>query len=113
MSLDRREALRLIVALSVAACSAPPPPLALPPRRHAAAARQIGQAWLKAAGVMTDAQALADALGAGAPAEPAAFTAWIRERHQADLAAGRTTQVDGWLLSLTEARLYGLYALLP
>ncbi|MEZ4463561.1 MAG: hypothetical protein R3F60_12535 [bacterium] len=109
---SRREALRLVVALGVVACSSPPAPLALPPRAHADAARRIGRAWLDQSGVMADARALADSLGAGAPAEPAAFEAWVRARHQADLAAGRTARVDGWLLSLTEARLYGLYALL-
>lgn len=32
----------------------------------------------------------------------------LRTRHNADLAAGRVVKLNGWLLSVTEARLYGL-----
>jgi hypothetical protein len=37
----------------------------------------------------------------------------IRERGRADFREGRVVSVDGWILSLTETRIYALAALLP
>lgn len=36
---------------------------------------------------------------------------WLRGQVREDFAAGRTTTIDGWVLSRTEVRLYGLVTL--
>ena len=48
---------------------------------------------------------------AGAPARPLAQA--IRDRSREDFRDGRIVTVDGWMLSLTETRVYALAALLP
>lgn len=113
--IDRRELVRLgVAALAVAAwgCRRPEPRLPLPGRRHLADARRVGEAWLSAITPRPDADALAGELGEGAPSDPEGFARHLERRHEEDLAAGRTERVEGWLLSRTEAALYGLLALL-
>ena len=44
---------------------------------------------------------------------PAVLAQAIRERSRADFREGRVVTVDGWILSLTETRVYALAALLP
>jgi hypothetical protein len=46
-----------------------------------------------------------------AAADPDALLARLRAQHRDDFAAGRVADVDGWILSLTEARLCALAAL--
>jgi hypothetical protein len=113
--IDRRELLWLCLAsLAATACGvrrAPldPDVLVLPARRHQADARLVGEAWLAAASPRPSADALAAELPQGArrvrrsPPPPAPGRPRCR----------RTERVEGWLLSRTEAVLYGLLASLP
>jgi hypothetical protein len=79
------------------------------------AARAIGAAWLSEQAAPLDAEALLAALTDGrieaarglARSDPAALLAQLRARHRADFDAGRTAEVRGWLLSLTEAQVCG------
>jgi hypothetical protein len=48
----------------------------------------------------------------GARTSGSAFPSLVREAKRADFAAGRLVYVDGWMLSLTETRIYALSALL-
>ena len=45
-----------------------------------------------------------------APTAGPAFAKFVRQRHRADLTAGRVQRVDGWLLSQTEAYFYAYVA---
>ena len=54
---------------------------------------------------------LGDARAARPPARPLAQA--IRDRSREDFRDGRIVTVDGWMLSLTETRVYALAALLP
>ena len=47
-----------------------------------------------------------------APGEEAGAASRLQRQHLDDFARGRTAEVDGWVLSLTEARLCALVALL-
>jgi hypothetical protein len=59
-----------------------------------------------------DAQVLEAAILAGAPANVgSAPRAWLGDQVQRDFAGGRTVTVNGWVLSLTEARQAALYSL--
>lgn len=117
--IDRRELLWLgLASLAATACGvrrAPldPHALLLPARRHLAEARLVGEAWLAASSPRPSADALAAELSEVAPRALDAFADHLLRRHRADLAAGRTERVEGWLLSRTEAVLYGLLASLP
>jgi hypothetical protein len=114
--IDRRELIRLGVAAVAAVawgCRRAATDLPLPERRHLAEAQRVGEAWLSAISPRPDADALADELVEGAPSDPEGFARHLRRRHEEDLAAGRTERVEGWLLSRTEAALYGLLASLP
>lgn len=118
--IDRREALWLgLAALAASACGVrrTVPDLPLPERRHLADARLVGEEWLGTASPRPSAADLADELADGAPesalADAGGFARHLRRRHAADLVAGRTERVRGWLLSRTEAVLYGLLATLP
>lgn len=79
-------------------------------------AARIGAAWLAegpaaVAGDALPAALFGDDLAAArelATRDPAALHAQLRARHQSDFAADRTTQVAGFVLSLTEARLCAL-----
>ena len=87
-------------------------PLPLAPRAHLDAAREIGRSWLDGGGYPHDRQELsADLLQGFGGQDPARFTTHLLVRHQADLLQGRTTRVQGWLLSRTEALLYAWLAL--
>lgn len=44
--------------------------------------------------------------------EPAALRVYIRDKIRKDFSEGLTTEVNGWILSLTESRLCGLTAML-
>ena len=57
---------------------------------------------------------LADARTAGQNrSSPDVLAQVVRDRSRADFRAGRVVTVDGWILSLTETRIYALAALLP
>lgn len=97
-----------------AAGSLPLPPwlasLALDP----AAAARLGRAYLATRAEENDPQLLLDALeravasrGGAVNADFAALDRAVR----ADYAEGHFVQVEGWILSTTEARLYGFIAL--
>ncbi|HUR60456.1 MAG TPA: hypothetical protein VM029_22225 [Opitutaceae bacterium] len=82
--------------------------------RNKRTVREIGRRYRKIVPRENDAQALAqailpDARGAGSASLPAAINAQI----QRDFADGRTLTLDGWVLSVTEARQCALYSLLP
>src|SRR5690606_2898810 len=68
-------------------------------------ARLLGERYLDAHPGERDAAKLLASLGGALDRE--ALARAVRE----DARAGRTVQVEGWILSLTEARLYGLAAL--
>lgn len=79
----------------------------------------IRRACLRAlpAGEAAPARLAAALLGGPAPAgadrtAAAALRHRVRELSRQDFASGRIAQVDGWMLSLTETRLYALSALL-
>lgn len=82
------------------------------------AARVIGAAWLAAQPTPPAAEALLAEIADGrleaaralAGSDPVALLAQLRERHRADFESGRTAEVRGWLLSLTEARVCGALA---
>lgn len=79
-------------------------------------ARRIGAAYLRLHPQEADAASLRrsfasapggaagslEAMGAGE------FAGWIRDRRRGDFRDGRTVAVDGWILSITEARLCAL-----
>jgi len=79
------------------------------------AARAIGAAWIAEQPAPPDAEALLAAITDGrvesaralARSDPAALLAELRARHRADFDSGRTAEVRGWLLSLTEAQVCG------
>lgn len=72
---------------------------------HRASARTIGLAYLAVAPGESSAEQLRERLGSLADA------ARIAEQVRADFAAGRVVVIDGWTLSLTEARACALVAL--
>jgi hypothetical protein len=51
-------------------------------------------------------------LSASEPLSPNGLARRLREQSRDDFRAGRTVTVDGWILSLTETRLYALASLL-
>lgn len=107
-----RRDLFALAAAALLACSDPPAPLPLAPRPHLEAARLVGRTWLDEGGEPHDLKALSARLLDGfVGTDPAAFTVHLQAHHQADLASGRTARVGGWLLSQTEAWLYGWLAL--
>ena len=87
--------------------------------RPASAAR-VGRAYLRAHPAEAEVERLLGALTAGWPEGAAQIerlsTAQLRRRLgaviRADFAAGRTVAVGGWVLAASEARLFGLAALL-
>ena len=82
------------------------------------AARAVGAAWIADQRDPPDAESLLAAMTGGrieaaralARSEPAALLAQLRARHRADFNSGRTAEVRGWLLSLTEAQVCGALA---
>lgn len=74
-------------------------------RTHRAEASRLGEAWLDAQRPEPSLAKLLEAL----PDTPEAITA----AHRADLEAGRIVEVNGWMLSPTEARLYAVVHLAP
>lgn len=81
-------------------------------------ARAVGRAYLCVTPAERDREALARLLADGEPARVGAsrtraaeLRATIARRIRDDFAHGRTTVVDGWVLSLTEARVCALAAL--
>ncbi|HTT80754.1 MAG TPA: hypothetical protein VMF86_13825 [Stellaceae bacterium] len=83
------------------------------------AAGTIGRACLRAlpADVATPERLarliLADLPAVSGRASARVLARAIRERSRADFRDGRIVSVDGWMLSLAEARLYALATLLP
>ncbi len=82
--------------------------------KHPESARPIGEAYLALAPHEASTARLVSLVAAGAAAESASdselrrlVAAGVRD----DFSAGRTAEVDGWVLSLTEARLFALVAL--
>jgi len=73
----------------------------------------IGQAYLAAVPEESDQAALLAGLGVAEDAvgDPNAMLDALADQVHADFAAGDTIQLDGWALSLTEARLCALIAL--
>ena len=97
-------------------------PLPVDPRREALvqtrtdrqAAAAVGRTWRKDLESVPDVTQLTTELYA--PARPGAderqtVVRHLESLHRDDLQAGRMVEVDGWMLSLTEARLYLLIAL--
>ena len=80
-----------------------------------AAARAIGAAWIAEQPAPPNTEELLAAIADGrieparalARSDPAALLAKLRARHRADFDSGRTAEVRGWLLSLTEAQVCG------
>jgi hypothetical protein len=78
-------------------------------RTHHSYAVSVGQSYLACTPQEADHQVLSSLLLSDGAAEfskkPAALRAYIRDRIRQDFAEGRITEVDGWVLSITEARL--------
>lgn len=127
-SIDRRSAVRALGAAGVTLALAPhvvPPggdaPLAGWLRSMIAdleSARRVGQAYLAKAPAEADRQRLLAGLFPRLdPGEarlgdgPASWRDSFSTRCRRDFAEGQTVQIEGWVLSLTEARLCALAAL--
>jgi hypothetical protein len=88
--------------------------------RHQAAAGQIGRAYLRAHPSEADPERLIAGITGGWEQGPAeldrlgrdALRLRLREQIRADFAQGRTVLVEGWVLATSEARLFGLSALI-
>ncbi len=82
-------------------------------------ARHIGRLYLQQAPWERDVRALARRIVDSLPGRPGALDRvgdagarrLIEQRIRQDFADGLTTSVDGWVLSVTEARLYAVTAL--
>lgn len=76
--------------------------------------RQLGAHYRASTPGENSADALRAALsGASGPRIPFVMKKSVDDQIRDDFAAGRTVVVDGWVLSLTEARQCGLYSLTP
>lgn len=88
--------------------------------RHQAAAGEIGRAYLRAHPSEADPERLVAGITGGWPQGPAeldqlgrdALRLRLRDQIRGDFAQGRTVRVDGWVLAASEARLFGLSALI-
>ena len=88
--------------------------------RHQAAAGQIGRAYLRAHPSEADPERLVAGITGDWEQGPAeldrlgrdALRVRLREQIRTDFAHGRTVLVDGWVLAASEARLFGLSALI-
>lgn len=110
--MNRRELFMLASAALLGCGGSDGPTLPLAPRTHLAAAQEIGRAWLDGGGYPNARHELAaDLLQGFGGQDPTRFTTHLLTRHQADLLEGRSTRVQGWLLSRTEALLYAWLAL--
>lgn len=89
--------------------------------RQQASATRVGRAFLRAHPAEADVGRLTASLAddlcgqacdpASAGSSPAGLRAAFARQVRADFTTGRVTRVDGWVLSVTEARLCGLAAL--
>lgn len=73
--------------------------------------RAIGRRYREGFPEASDAAALRTAIlvhGESGPAHPG----WLQQQIHDDFAAGRTVLLDGWMLSITEARQCALFSLL-
>lgn len=74
--------------------------------------RALGAKYREVVPAERDTPALTQAiLGAAWPATPSALRQHMDERVQRDFDAGQTIRLDGWILSVTEARQCALYSL--
>jgi len=88
--------------------------------RHQAAAGEIGRAYLRAHPSEADPERLVAGITGGWPQGPAeldqlgrdALRLRLRDQIRGDFAQSRTVRVDGWVLAASEARLFGLSALI-
>ena len=79
--------------------------------RYPDSARAVGAAYLRLHLEEADAERLTALLGADlGDDEGAALASRLAARQRADFGAGRTVVVEGWVLSLTEARICALLA---
>ncbi|MEW5789882.1 MAG: hypothetical protein ACOY4L_07695 [Pseudomonadota bacterium] len=86
---------------------------------HRESARAVGRAYLHAMPTEADADRLAELICMAAPADRATLArasrrelrSLLQARQRQDFAEGRTIEVQGWLLSQTEARLCAIAAL--
>jgi hypothetical protein len=81
------------------------------------AVARLGNAYLAAHAAQRDAGVLIDAIDralattAAAPAAPVDNVALLQQRVRHEYTRGEVARVSGWVLSVTEARLYALVAL--
>ena len=79
--------------------------------RHPDSARAVGAAYLRQNPDEADAERLAALLGPDlGESEGPALASRLAARQRADFTTGRTVVVEGWVLSLTEARICALLA---
>lgn len=74
----------------------------------------VGESYLQCAPHEADPIVLAGLLDMDErrlPSDPAALRRFVRDRIRQDFAEGRTTDVNGWILSSTEARLCAMTAI--
>ena len=120
---SRRQILRLVAASGLGtliplACRTTPMTAAKWVEVHAdpISAAQIGMLWLSAQRPQPSTEELIDTLAAPLDVESLnaggieTIRSHILETHHADFAGGRVVLVAGWMLSVTEASLYGLIA---
>lgn len=77
-------------------------------------AASVGESYLQCTPHEADPIVLAGLLKIDArrlPSDPAALRRFVRDRIRQDFAEGRTTDVNGWILSSTEARLCAITAI--
>lgn len=72
----------------------------------------LGRRYREIVPAEDDPRALEAAILSDAPAPPpASARTWLEDRVQRDFATGRTVTLNGWVLSITEARQAALYSL--
>ena len=91
---------------------ASPPPCLLAFLHDEQAVRDIGRRYREMAPGENSARTVAQAILAPLPGTvPSALSARLEQQVASDFAGGRTVNVNGWILSVTEARQCALYSL--
>jgi len=109
--ITRRSALRLLAGSGLALTMPPGCGWWSGPGPEATGIEAVGEAYLTAVPAERDEAVLRATLGPAVGTDPAAALARLAPVIAEDFAAGRTVVLDGWVLSLTEARVAGLAAI--
>ena len=79
-------------------------------RRDLHSAKVVGRLWLRAQHPQPNNETLVQLLFVGELRSPEQLRDQLQAQHQRDLEEGRLTEVNGWVISETEAHLYALIA---